>query len=622
MVGTQQGQAYTGKQGIQYATVLDSVKPTLLLMEGMKKKAAEKAEGAKQTLEFKPQEVWHYYSAEANKRFEEWAKEGGAIMTQKGIANLWTSNDPDAIAWQLKGAALKKGYDNINQAKKQWDLSIEDMRSATGKDYTDEYKSNIMNFATIHGYDQIASGNFNWPEPKFKEPTNIYQRFLINDSKVLKEELGDTPPSENQLLERTINYFSVPEHSADLKAISQSFNQLSDDWKKRYENEAEKAGYDKKNAPLFMAKESYREQFYYQTPDLNAVAVDYADKAPLDVTKRSTEDVQGVTEATMSERLGNKEYPMQQAVSHFTTKPFLLDDDKAMIQLGVDPTLSREEKYKQAVTNFAKRIEENIATKYEKSLSREGSGWGGFSQQEQELDSSNWYADVTSGDQRLSRQAANWLAGTKDAQGNVIVEAEVIAQPLACYTGGMVVGGLPTGVDQQKAVPALYIKYGTPEEKQRALKSLYATKPPDVTKFETEIKSYNDEISKIEKSATSGQITEAQRKQKVLILESQIKAAEAQKGVAEQKYNQLIETYQTQATGNAVYVPLVAENIQIAKLIHGNTAKARNEGYKVGYNAEERYNAPGTGVKSVPWSGPESFKNMNPAPGSANNPTK
>lgn len=549
MVGTEQGQVYKGKQGIQYATVLDSLKPTMAMAEMLRTqqaaKAANKDAGNKMTLEFKPEEVWHYYSAEANQRFEGWAKKGAALMTQKQIPNLWNSTDPDAVNWQLEGAKLKAGYDNINQAKKLWDESMKDI-GTRGDKYEDSYLDGVKNFATYNGYEKIASGQFNFPQAKFKEPSQLYARFLTTDANNFKKDLNGVPPTDAQLWERTVMYFGAPEHQSDVKAAAQMYQNLTPEAQKAYKAKAEIMGIE--DAPhMALAFESYKAQFVDTPRNVMDDALAYAEKAPKSTTASSKEDVSGVTKSSSATQLSNKDYPRDVAVSHFNEKAYLLDDEKYMASLGVPFDVPRAERYELATKAFAERVKENITRKVESGLSRAGSG---FSTEETDKNFDNWYTRLTSPDKTAANEAANWLYGGVGAEKQGLVKAEVMELPSSALYGQPGMSGvLPSGTKVK--VVAAYFK--SEAEAQKAREDLY--------NYSTDTSKMSPEDKKV--------------------------------------YDDMMTGLKKQERGTRVLFPVTKESIQVIKELHRNTAQKKKALYEQGY--KDDMNAPGSTPKAT-WS--------------------
>ena len=156
MIGSNQGQVYTGKQGNQLATVLGPSRSLGVYEGALAKRQADKAKDAadfsKGAMDIKPEEVWHYFSSDLSKTWEGWMSKGAQMM-DKG--NPWKRSDKDAVQWQIEGARIKAANENVKQAKALWDKAMGDINTR-GDEYTDEYKESVRNFAQNNPLLQIS----------------------------------------------------------------------------------------------------------------------------------------------------------------------------------------------------------------------------------------------------------------------------------------------------------------------------------------------------------------------------------------------------------------------------------------------------------------------------------
>jgi hypothetical protein len=568
MVGSEQGQVYKGKQGIQYATILDSSKIAdkiaALGLQAKAAKAKEADDAAKITMDFKPAEVWHYYSAEATKRYEEWAQKGAKLMTGKNISNLWNSTDPEAVNWQLEGARLKQGYANIKQAQDQWGKSMDKVREK-GDEYTEDYLKSLEFFPANVSFDQIASGNFNWPQAEFKNPTHIFQRFLTTDLKGFQSELGDRPPKPEEVQTRVVTYFNTPEHENDKKGMQQMFKDLSPQEQQRMQTMAQNLGYN--DPAMALAHEMYENRLIQKPANMQLDANKYSEEAALATSQDIKEDVKGVTEERFRKYLADPKYPENAAKSHFTSNQHLLSDEGYMSDLGVDMNLPLEERRKKAITAFSKIIKSNLATERKDSLRREqgADGGFGFTQEEETKSLDNWYADITSDDRVKATQAANWLYGVK-------------------------IPGIEGAIEKSIVIGAPGSAFGYPDRgKMKALRMEF----------------------KDSKSARSAQ-------GEILKLMNDIDVSKMTPG--EKAQYEKVKLQLNKGGDENVIIPITEETIQVLKEIHRRSASTKKELYSIGYKQTSDLTTPRITPEAT-WSGGES---QPPAPkgrqGSLNTP--
>lgn len=427
MVGTDIGTVYRGQQGTGYATVLDTSileRAYQLDAAGRASKAKERADVQKSMEDAAPKEVWHYYSAEVQRKYKEWLEEGAGLMTRKNINNPWASDDTDAVKWQIKGAELRRTVDNINQAKGLYDKAMSDI-GTRGDSYDDDYKKSVENFAKDNPFDKIASGQYDFPQAKFKDASKLYDRFFVADAQDLKNNLGEGQlPSQGVVMERVNTFFSVPENEPEKQAAQEMFASLTPDQKDKYTAKAELLGVDDEPWKA-LAYENYKARFVPQPRNLANDALEYAKSAPKNIASWSKEDASGMTVGGAAEKLSNVNYPKLAAKSHFTEYSYLLDDEAYMNQLGVPMDVPRAKRREQAEKALAQVIKQNITQETSSTVSRQGQGLG-----DEEIKSNfdQWRKDIGSYDPTVATQAAKWLYANKSTFGEV-TEAGVKIEP-------------------------------------------------------------------------------------------------------------------------------------------------------------------------------------------------
>lgn len=544
----EEGTAYRGRQGTGFATVLgpsryaeDLVARQQAAMEG---KAKERAGAVSKMQEVKPDEVWHYYSAEANNRWEKWMQKGAELMTDKGIDNPWKSSDPTAVQWQIEGARLKQGVDNIKQAQDLYNKSM-DAIAVRGDKYDEGYIKSVSEFPKQYSFDDVASGKFEFPKASFKDPGEYYSKFLIKDSKALKESLPQgTPPTDAQLLGRVQMFFQSPDNEAERTSAMQMYDALPQPLKDKYISIAERKGLDEPWQAL--SYENYRAQFMAAPSNVMDDVMKYAKVAPKDYNKWVKEDTSGVTRAGAAERLANKDYPAVAAKSHFNEKSYLLDDEGYMDSLGVDINQPRAQRRAAAEKAFAAQVLANTPLRTESSLTREGDGLG-----EKELqDSWNvWRQRIGGEDPVEANEAANWLFASNDPLGSGNVSKAQVVMPSLAQRAA--VGGGPV-----KLIAVTY----------------------------TDDKSAKTAREKVLKEKMWGAPEDAGPDQQAA-------------------WEQLISTYEQRYGGNTVIFAITPENEQRLKELHDRSARMRKQEYKPIYSSEGSLDMPGQTKAATPGAG-------------------
>jgi len=533
MVGTQLGTAYSGQQGNQLATVIRpnnnlSTYEAFLAKDKIKKEkdAANFSEGA---LKVKPEEVWHFYSGDLNKTWEGWFNKGAELMPG---GDPWKRSDKAAIDWQIEGSRIKAANTNVKQAKALWDKAMGDINSR-GDEYTDEYKAQVRDFAVNNPLDKIMSGQFNFPQAEFKNPSTIHQDFLVGGLANVEKAAGkDAVPTDTAFNNYTVSYFSTPEAEKNVTAAKQMFGKLSPADQNAYITKAQ-------NTPGFkgegwMAYMNEQLQNRYKKPELDIAqeAIDRAADAPLSEKSSSTEDMSQITTSSSRTYLSNKAYPQEQATSFFTKNSWAVSEPKYAEQLGVDPNLPLEERRKKMIAAMAKQIEKNIETKSEFGISRAGTG--NASDKERIGNYDVWRKNLTSADRGTSTEAANWLV-----QGLGFSKAQV-SSAFVSTNDYDINEGAKRAYDQYQAgkpmsgkMKVLQIVFKNPAEMEAAKEKMYK-ELDDAGVAAKDKKSYSD----------------------------------------------LMDYYRKEGSyGSVLKVPIVQENEQILKRIHGQTVKETKELY-------------------------------------------
>jgi len=534
MVGTQLGTAYSGQQGNQLATVVRpnnnlATYEAFLAKDKIKKEkdAANFSEGA---LKVKPDEVWHFYNADLQKNWEGWFNKGAELMPG---GDPWKRSDKAAIDWQIEGARIKAANTNVKQAKALWDKAMGDINSR-GDEYTDEYKAQVRDFAVNNPLDKIMTGQFNFPQAEFKNPSTIHQDFLVGGLANVERAAGkDAVPTDTDFNNYTVSYFSTPEAEKNVTAAKQMFGKLSPADQNAYIAKAE-------NTPGFkgegwMAYMNDQLQNRYKKPELDiaAEAIKRAADAPLSEKSSSTEDMSQITTSSSRTYLSNRAYPQEQATSFFTKNSWAVSEPKYAEQLGVDPDLPLEERRKKMIAAMAKQIEKNIETKSEFGISRAGTG--NASDKERAGSFDQWRRDIGSSDPAKSTEAANWLVQGLGLKGTVATSAYVSTN-----------------------------EYNINEGAKRAYDQYRVGKPVSTDKFKV--------LQIVFKNRD--EMEAAKEKMFKALDEAAVPASD------KQKYTDLMDYYRKEGSyGSVLKIPIVQENEQILKRIHGQTVKETKELY-------------------------------------------
>jgi len=506
MVGTQLGTAYSGQQGNQLATVIRpndlSTYEAFLAKDKIRKDKAA-ADFSKGALEVKPEEVWHFYSSDLSKTWENWFQKGANLMPG---GDPWKRSDKDAIDWQIEGSRIKAANANVKQAKALWDKAMGDI-GTRGDEYTEEYKTQVKDFAVNNPLDKIMTGQFNFPQAEFKNPSTIHQDFLVGGLDNVQKAAGkEAVPTDADFNNYTVSYFSTPEAEKNVIAAKQMFGKLSPADQNTYISQAQ-------NTPGFkgegwMAYMNEQLQNRYKKPELDIAqeAIDRAADAPLSERSSSTEDLSQVTTSSSRTYLANKAYPQEQAISYFTKNSWAVSEPKYAQQLGVDPNLPLEERKKKMIAAMAKQIEKNIETKSEFGVSRAG---GNASDKETIGSHDKWRKDIGSNDPATSTEAANWLVQGLGLKGASATSAFVSSNDYDINEGAKRAydqyrAGKPASADKFKVLQIVFKNKDEMEAaKEKMFKELDSAEPSIAAK---DRKNYTDLMDYYRKEGSYGSV--------------------------------------------------------------------------------------------------------------------
>lgn len=446
----------------------------------------------------------------------------------------WKRSDKAAIDWQIEGSRIKAANTNVKQAKALWDKAMGDINTR-GDEYTDEYKAQVREFAVNNPLDKIMSGQFNFPQAEFKNPSTIHQDFLVGGLANVEKAAGkDAVPTDTDFNNYTVSYFSTPEAEKNVTAAKQMFGKLSPADQNAYITKAQ-------NTPGFkgegwMAYMNEQLQNRYKKPELDIAqeAIDRAADAPLSEKSSSTEDMSQITTSSSRTYLSNKAYPQEQATSFFTKNSWAVSEPKYAEQLGVDPNLPLEERRKKMIAAMAKQIEKNIETKSEFGISRAGTG--NASDKEKMTSHDEWRRDIGSTDPAKSTEAANWLVQGMGLKDTVAKSAFVSTN-----------------------------EYNINQGAKRAYDQYRIGKPASADKFKVlQIVFENKDQMEAAKEKMFRELSK-----------------EAPIGGDAKAYDDLINYYRNEGSfGSVLKIPIVQENEQILKRIHDRNVKESGQIYK------------------------------------------
>jgi hypothetical protein len=513
------GRAYTGTQGTGLATVLGDSQAIDNLAKGnliAKSGQGQKKKGAG----FNTDEVWHYYTGATNNAINKWYDNTAKLMTEEGIEDIWESSNPKAVQQQIAAGKLRAGIDNIKQAQSMYLEATKDI-GTRGDEYTEEYKDAVVNFPKSVSFEQMVSGQFDFPVAKFKEPVTVYNNFVVKGAARLKKEYGDEYIPDEAYRNEVFGYFDSPENKTNERAIKQMLVNVSDNDRRELARIKEDQGFDEMWQAL--AFKNLKAQHHFKSQNASEIAAKISGELPTDDTEWKTKE-EGVTIAGSRKGLTDKGRKLAEksAKSFFATNAYSLKDEGFMDQLGVDMNQSIAGREKDAIAALTKMAIDYVPT--ETSSERlEGDG-SGMTKEERTQNFDDWYADLTSSDGKLSTHAANWLFG-KNIMGKVR-SAKVV------------------DYDDPASSVIKDLNLGQGFSNMRMMEVVY-----DNTK----------------------EAEAAKEKSLKLMRDS---------GAGDEAIDKLAEYYDNKASGRRAFIPITEETRQVFKEVHRGSAYNKKEPYK------------------------------------------
>jgi hypothetical protein len=280
------GSVYKGNQGTGYATTFGNSQALDTLANQNYLKAQKSKSGKTKGIDFDTDGVWHYYSGQAQQEIDDWYNKTAQIQIDEGIDDPWNTSNKKAINQQIEAGRIKAGLENVKQAQEAYNNAMKDI-AVRGDEYDPEYIEAVKNFPLQTNFETIKQGNFQFPFPRFKEPTNIHNNFLVAEYKRLREETEGEIPTDAALQNSVNAYFTAPEHQNDYRGLKQQYAKMTDEDKKIIKGIKDDQGFAEDWQAL--AYYNLRSMFYEKNRNAQLDAAKLAeDVIPIDIRKWKT----------------------------------------------------------------------------------------------------------------------------------------------------------------------------------------------------------------------------------------------------------------------------------------------------------------------------------------------
>jgi hypothetical protein len=499
-VGDNQGTVYTGNEGHQRAFIFGNptTKPQedlinlALKKEGDKVKIAEaqakKQQATKENLAKKMQDMpEHFYAhdPEIKEQQEKILKIGADIMSNG--ADPFTGTDPLSLEFRKQFTRHEKMAEYSKQIKSLFEA---DRNSFNPDKFTlDSYNTRMDFYPTVKLNKAVDEGLL---PPNLVPKNPVFELQKTYGDLAQKVGMNNKDP-QPQDLDQAINIMMTDPASKDfVPTINAAMNKLSPEDKKQLEEQAKGQNI---TPQQLLARNQFQTYFRKEPLDLNKVIDDSMPTGDVRSSKNSQEDMSGVTIGNSSKTdVLAPEKALKHAESQLVLQPQLYE---AILKGGgknEDGTPITDEK------QAAKWLANVYQTRYktiresERTTSREsGAGDGtGLGEKEAKRDSDMWRSFLTRTENsetipyleqlekkhgwtraqamtHLQKQAAEFMNGTKTANGQTINGASVI---LPGETATIVQKDPLTGQDTEIGVSDPHIKLDIGTEGSEDVKSI------------------------------------------------------------------------------------------------------------------------------------------------------
>lgn len=542
-VGTAIGNVYKGQEGVGLAHVFGRTPglESLAVADAQKRANDAKARAEKLASLERPEDIWHYYSADINAAWDNYY-ETGAMLMSTGVNDPWISTDPKAIEWRKEGSRLKAAASNVKQAKDLYDAAMSDI-GVRGDQYTPEYIESVKKFPAQVSLDQMAGGQWDFPEARFKTPGKLFTKYYKDLGDQLQKQAGEKRlPSDQEIYNNTKMFFASGEHEPERVAAKQQYESLNDRAREEMDAMAEELGYDE--GYMALLHKNLKNRFSLQPLDMNKSLQESGARMPIDLSRWSTEDFNNVTKAGYSKKLIRMEPVYNEAKNFWILNDAYLEDQATMSGMGIPMTIPKEARRDLAEQYYAKAIVDRAAKESESRLSRGGTG--GATKEELAASYDLWRQTLSSQNLQAANEAAGFASGAKNIPGfGTVVDGKIIPEVAGPMSQKLRQASLLKGGEAR----VLRLTFGTEEEAQRARDNFLTQR---INVIDQEIKT-NASIDPV-----TGQV--------VPVSTAEVDRLEVERDI--------LREYAERATGKSVDFPLIREEEQVLKLIHQRAFEA------------------------------------------------
>jgi hypothetical protein len=416
-LGDRTGRVHEQQQGTGLATVFDVGGYLDSLAAAKAAKAAQRSAAMKKFEEFDP-EYWYIYDSQIQGEVEKLWDEGATLM-QSGVANPWTSSDPNSMKFQQRAKRLEAYARGTKQMQSEFDKLRKFYDDPAQQKLISNWDEVAEYFYTDDIFTRLDQGE-QVPQLRFNDPVVDSYKTTNSIISTWKERFPEQEMTSEEALKLAKDVFSNDAYKEGagggyIGMLSQAYGDLDPDVRKRIKAEADAEGV----SPQEMYASSYFKS-RMSTEPVNLLEEMWvsADKVKKDKFTVTKESVGGVTKKTMRDRVKEQEKKaMDIARSYVNMYPGQVEKDVKSGLYG-DPTDTIKENIQAAIEYYTPKVEDRFTETREDALTRDGgSTYGGVDPVE---NANLWYSNLVSGEEAAMQNASRYLSGVEMPDGTKV----------------------------------------------------------------------------------------------------------------------------------------------------------------------------------------------------------
>lgn len=480
MVGTNQGNTYTGREGVDLAFALN-YNPRIGDIEKAFKESKdlaakdefEKQKGKANLAKWKTERPDFFYAHEGQKseQFNDLMDWGSRLM-EAGIDDPTTSSRPEAIEFQKAMGEIKAVAKESKAIEKRYNADRQIILNDKKGVYTDASKQELFDWYEKTPLDRIIKEGLLPPKLKYKQPEFAATPFVQE----MSGKINDDAPIDNHI---EFSKGAVVDNPMLADQLSQMISEMPKDAQNMLQQEADAAG--QELLPYYLGKWSYSMKhkkpeditklYKEQLSNFKVGTTTTGYKTEKNLGGGDTETLSGETTKAPWNQIKNA------AASHYSTFPtdtwkkyqgqtfptysikkgkLSRASDGSLVSAGEKTINSKEDFIEKMAMDKAAQMPYKTKSGKDLSLGRDWSAFGGKAKVEEDFDL--WLADLSGKNgKEKQRIAASWMSG-RDFEGFEVSNARFDEEKYGEFMGRE--GNVQPFIDQKAGLTIFRKKKG------------------------------------------------------------------------------------------------------------------------------------------------------------------